>query len=316
MKNIAIPIIKFFLISLFFCLILDQLFTFLIKKNHDFKPSKVVSGTINADIIFQGPSNTLQSINSVLITKQTNYSCYNLGCIGADYDDNIALLHLYLSNNKLPLVIIRQFMPRYFHTKNSLSFHSFLYTPFVNDPFIESILKRRTPLLYNIRQIPLIKYSLYNRQIVNEVLKGGIQLIKGSNEVNFTEGFQPKIASWDIQHYQKFIKDFPDGYNIELDTIALKSYVKYIKLTKKYNVPLIIISPPVYQPYKKYELNRSKILDLMDSICENHSVPFYRMENIEMQLDSSNFWNMTHVNLKGANLYSLYLSKFLKNTLK
>jgi hypothetical protein len=288
----------FFAVLLLLAVLLEKTLDFIIKQNYDFKPSKVASGTIDAEILIQGPSRAVHGIDPRVISAESGITCYNLGMNASSIEEHIILLYLYLKNNKPPKYVFLEIHHAYFR-KNNLTFHSYNYVPFMNDEYVRNFIKKYDYKLYRLNRVPLLKYSLYNKSLLNEAAKGLIQLVTESRESNFINGYQPKFQTWSNTRHDKNTNIISSVYN---DVSYLKLYLEFVELAKKNNIEVVLYSAPMYRHDTEDDI-------AVKNFAYENNLKYLNVNTLEINSDQSLFYDQTHINHQGAVKFSKVFSK-------
>lgn len=278
---------------------------FLIKQNHDFKPSYVASGTIDADILVHGPSRAVYHVVPNIIEDSTDLKTYNIALNASAINEQLLIFKLYLNHNKAPKVIALEMHRGYLREAANLYLHSSNYVPFLNEENILMQVKEQDYFLYQLNYFPGLKYFYHSNNLLNEIAKGALQYWKGSKEVNFTKGFQAKNKEW-ITGLPTY-KYFPE--RIEHSEKLLNGYKDFIELAQKNDVEVIFFTAPLYQA-PAYENT------IIHDLAEEYDIPYWEYNYMPLNQDTTFFYDATHLNKKGATLFSMDFASDMKEYLE
>jgi hypothetical protein len=88
-------------------------------------------------------------------------------------------------------------------------------------------------------------------------------------------------------------------------------------LCRQNDVKLVLVLAPYYKQWapEKYYSNFHFIIDRVKETARQHGIPFYDYTPMELSGDRSCFYNVNHLNRKGATRYSAAVADSLKNYL-
>ena len=89
-------------------------------------------------------------------------------------------------------------------------------------------------------------------------------------------------------------------------------FEQFIKECIDLKVDLILIYTPVYIKGQHYVSNQDIILNYYQTLANRHNITFLDYSTDAICLDKRYFFNATHLNKEGANMFSQKLAKDLK----
>jgi hypothetical protein len=288
----------FFVVLVGGCFAAEAILVHFIKKNYNLKPSLIASGTIQADILVQGPSMVAYGIDPRVIEEKTGKTAYNLGIDNSVIDEHIALYDLYLKYNKKPSLILMGITP-YGFSKGWGVFHSYLYTPYLQDPDIAALVKREDSKLYTFRNFPLLRHTLYNTVELQEVREGLQETYLHKKFDLSSKGFIREDIEW-TGNFDNFKKAHPNGMNIDVDSTVVIRWIEYMRKVKRDGIRLCFYEPPLLREALPYFKNRDQVLKMIDSVCHAEGVPFISFHDLPVKIDKPYFYDSMH--LKGSSV--------------
>jgi uncharacterized membrane protein len=98
---------------------------------------------------------------------------------------------------------------------------------------------------------------------------------------------------------------------------GVKIFNDFIYLCKQKNIKLICVMAPYYKKYtpEKYCTNFFTITDSIRKISQKNNIPFFDLSNTKIAWEKDYFFDINHLNKKGASVYSLAVADSLKNYL-
>ena len=315
MKKFTKKIIYFILPILISATVLDKGISYLLSQAKEEPGNFEVwsdvykeNSNANSDIAIHGSSRSWVHINPKIISDSLHLTSYNFGMDG----HNLWLQYLrhleLLKNHKKPKIIIFS-VDAFTLQKRPDLYQSNQYLPYML--WNENIIKYTSSYVgYTATDyyIPLMRYA-GQTEAVKSALK---VLINRGQQTNYrTNGYRGIDEQWssDFDKAKENLK----YYEIKVDPNSAKLFENFIKQCKVKNIELIFVYTPEYIEGQKFVKNRKNIIDIYQNLSEKYRVPFYNYSNDSICLDKSYFYNASHLNKKGSELFSKKFAHDLKS---
>lgn len=264
----------------------------------------IYRGKISADVVVVGSSRAWTGYNPYILDSVLYCNSYNLGIDGHCLDYQIIRYNTFRRFNAKPNNIILNID---FLSLGKLDepYEREQFFPYINDDSLISIVKEEKRISILDRYLPLFRYYGYSHDIklgVNSYI-----LNKKSPDGDLYKGFRGNTYSWNstnlnsakIIYYKK-------------DSNSIKLLDSFLAKGKKENVNIVLVLAPVYIKTleKIYHLN--EMTTLYETIAKNHNVFILNYMYDSISYDQSNFYNGSHLNKKGAKLFSSKLARDIK----
>ena len=296
-KSILIFGIAFFL--------LDKFFIFFIitsaEKEVDKRLELVINGKINKEIVVFGSSRGARNIIASEIEKETGYSAYNLSYPGSNIEFHEFAIRSLLKFNKIPKVILLSVdYPMAFLPDSVLNFRLDRLYPLVKYSYINNELIARGEK--NLLMSHLFALSRMNKYIINLKQKKFMPKDTVYSDGSMPISFQKPNENWDKA---KTIKKYNSLKELK---IKREAFQKIITMCKENNIRLILVSPPLLDSMDsefkaRLKLLTSNTIEILECDSQN---PIYK--------DKNYYYDKTHLNTKGALIFTKEITLYLKNT--
>ncbi|HRG89457.1 MAG TPA: hypothetical protein PLW44_10585 [Chitinophagales bacterium] len=267
---------------------------------------------IRYDYIMVGSSRTECFFNTAIIDSITGLKGYNLGLDGSEFAESYLLLDQFLKhNNKVKVVFIQadifQMLPDYSY---SYPFHEYRYLPFINDATVAATVKEKRGILKYVvwRYVPFIKYAEFNTEYsIEDVVSkyNNKPYLYANNGFRYLSTISHSDSFVDKRYTEERINtkmSLPDG-NPYLD--------KIIALLKDNGCQPVLIQPPVYAGIEKW----ARQFDIKDE-ARKSNVPYCDYLSVELSTKGSLFRDYTHLDGKGAIIFSTQIADSIKTVVK
>ena len=99
-----------------------------------------------------------------------------------------------------------------------------------------------------------------------------------------------------------------DPYIADIDTTLLQLFTDYIEELQNDSIVPILVAAPVYKGAIDVVLNIGDINNMYRQIATRYDIPFLDYSEIPLTKDTAYFYNATHMNKQGAELFSIQLA--------
>ena len=295
-----------FLLSYF----LDVLISKNLKKSNTFAQEEyttwnaIYEGKVDSDLLIFGSSRAWKHINPTMITDSLHVSAYNLGIDGHNFWLQNLRYRQLLKYNKRPKLIV--FSLDYFTLKkNEDLYNSEQFLPYMlwNRDIKEATISYNgfSSLDY---EIPLIRYYGKYSSIIAAASYSG-------DPVTRVKGYHGRNQAWnsDFDNAKASMKSL----EIKLDKPTIALFENFLKECKANNIKLIFVYTPEYVEGQKFVSNRSQIMGLYKKFSKQYQIPFYDFSNDSISYQKKYFYNASHLNKAGSELFTKKLIDTLKS---
>ena len=294
----------FFLLIVLLAYPLDLLISHSLKKSNyawgEYNTlNDIYNGKINSEIVIYGSSRAWRHIDPELLENKFNLSAYNLGIDG----HNFWLQHLrhktLLKHNKKPKYIIMAIDIWSFQKSTELyNAEQFLPYMFLNKDIIDytKSYKGFTILDY---YLPLIRY-VGNKKAVLQSIENSIFFPRTKSKRK--KGYQGWGGVWnnDLNNAKQTMKQ----YEAKLDPKLVDLFDTFLVECKEKEIEVILVYTPEYLEGQSFVKNRTEIITLFENFSEIHKVPFLDYSGNEICTKKEYFYNASHLNKTGAELFT------------
>ncbi len=266
----------------------------------------IYSKKAECDIAIYGSSRAWVQINPQILSDSLSKSVYNFGIDGHNFwIQYLRHLELIKYNNKPTQIILS--VDLFSLQKRSDLYQSDQFLPYMlwNEPikkYTSSYIGFNTADYY----IPLLRYA-GKRSALSTSLK---MLLKPNSPKKYrNHGFLGMDIQWNSD-FENF-KAKKEIYTIEIDESTVDLFQRFIQECKDLEIELILIYTPEYIEGQNSVSNRNELIDFYKEISKQYELKFYDYSNDEICLNKQLFYNATHLNKQGAEVFSQKLAKKL-----
>lgn len=270
------------------------------KQKIDKRIEVLIDNKINSKIIILGSSRALNNYNPWVIKNITGQTCYNLGYSGSNIVFHEIILDLILKSKNKPKTIIYNIDDLgILYNVDGIEFRKDVLFPFVNNNLINEAINNNLnksnwatlvsqTYRQNVNFINAIRYLVYGQENF-DYKTNNIDSLGANLLVNRELDSVPVFSSNRI--YPKILQINPD---------YLAAFIRIQNKCLSNNIQLVLCYPPLF-------LKPSKFLKFQVNALKTSNVPVIIADTL---LQNANyFFDNDHLNSKGANLYSNFISK-------
>jgi hypothetical protein len=267
----------------------------------------IYEGNVNSDLLIFGSSRAWVHIDPTMITDSLGISSYNLGIDGHNFWLQNLRYRELLKHNKKPKFII--FSLDYLTLmKNKELYNSEQFLPFMlwNKDMKDATISYKGFSAIDY-EIPLIRY--YGN---HDAIEKSLRYFTGhlSNPITRIRGYRGREENWnsDFDNAKASMKSF----KIKLDNPSIVLFENFLKECKANNIKLIFVYTPEYIEGQKFVSNREYIMGLYKKYSKQYQIPFYDFSNDSISYHKKYFYNVSHLNKVGSQLFTKKLIDTLK----
>jgi hypothetical protein len=268
----------------------------------------ILDGKLNADILIYGSSRAWVHFDPQIIEDSLKHSVYNLGIDGHTFNMQYLRHLLAIKYNPKPRMIIHSIDIGTLSKGNLYNPDQFLPYMLWDDTFYH-YLSKYDGFSYFDFKIPLIRY--YGKfDAIKTAIK--MKVLPQSNLVERVKGYKGNDATWnnDFDIAKKTMK----SYKAEIDTSTLNLFENYLKECKTENIKIILVYSPYYFEGQEFIENQEQIIDLYKNLASKYDFIFMDFTKDEICYDKKYFYNASHMNIKGAELFTKKLCSRIIST--
>ena len=311
MKKFLISLLIFLLPLLLLGYFMDSFLTNALKKSKSDEFgvwNDIYNGRINDDVLIYGGSRAWVHFDPKILSDSLHASVYNIGLNGHNFWLQKLRHDLLLKYNKSPKVIL------YAVDLMTLGKRPDLYNPdqflpyMSSDPMMAQAISSYEGYGNFDSKVPMIRYLGKWKTMLAAVRIG---LAPDSQKPDRIKGYQGKRLEWNAD-FDKAVEVMGGKFTMELDSASVVLFDEFLRDCKKKNIEVIFVAPPEYIEGQEFVNNRPEIMGVFADFGKKYDIPYFDYSNDTMSFNKYYFYNSTHMNIRGAELFSKKLVMDLK----
>jgi len=267
----------------------------------------IYDGDINANVAVYGSSRASMHFDTKILSDGLCTPAYNFGITGHNFWTQYYRHTQYLKHNKKPRYILLSMDPFSMIKKvprDNIS--QFLpYSLFNTDMAAYTIGKKEFSAWDYY--VPLVRY-------VGQYQSVGIALQnmtgKESAKPLRYKGYEARDEQWNSD----FVKaqELLGSYKVTVDPEMRRLLQRFVAECQEQNIKLIIVNTPQYYESRKFTQNSDAVMQELKSFANQQGIPFLDYSDSPLCYNKAYFFNATHLNKTGAELFTKQLVSDLK----
>ncbi|MFN1836124.1 hypothetical protein AB2B38_012740 [Balneola sp. MJW-20] len=270
----------------------------------------IFDNKIDSEVVVYGNSRAWVQFNPQIISDSTGYQAYNLGIDGHSFNIQYLRHKLFLKHNEKPEIILMSVDFSTFEKKPES--YNYNYAQFLPYMLWNEDIKEYTQQFEGFDRIeysiPLVRYFGEFTHFLKAVSVRLDEQSKSPRE----DGYKGIESEWnnDLKIAQR---DQPK-LNVAQDPKNIELFEKFLSECKEMNIEVVLVHAPMYNEAMEFIDNNDEILQIFTDIAERNDLVFLDYSDVDMNSNTNYFYNGTHLNAKGSNLFTSILMEDLKKS--
>ncbi len=264
----------------------------------------IYASNIKSNAIILGSSRAWCQYSPKILDSIMGLDFYNLGIDGHTIDYQLLRYNTYRRYCPKPKYIIHNVEFSTLSITNS-GYEREQFFPYVFDDSLINEVSKVKNITFIDKHIPLIRYFGYR-----SLFELGVKSYFGKKHFfdgGLVKGYRGNKYNWNGSELNK-IKTI----KFERDSIAIKLFDNYLEKTKSEGIKIILVFAPIYIEGAKKIVDYNGMYSLYKNLADKYNFLLLDYTNDSISYDKSNFYNATHMNQKGAEIFSKKLANDIK----
>ncbi|QHT66860.1 hypothetical protein GXP67_09415 [Rhodocytophaga rosea] len=273
------------------------------------KINQLMRHELDPAIMVFGSSVAYNHFNAELIEQQTGLSCLNMGLDGGPFTHTNGFMRDFISYSKdCQYIVITE---SYFSFANYQELYEpYKYYPHVSNEHVYNCLIKIEPdVIWKTRYIPF--YNLIHFQskgYLKEVTRGWMRAIGKPMSEKDIKGFHPKHLKWTDEQDNLNKATAPFRVDNIVNEEIFRDFLHMINEINQSGKKVIFVLPPIQKDGQEKLLGLDGLRKKYLSIT-SENVTFLDYTKHQICNNKSLFYNNTHLNATGADVFSTMFAK-------
>lgn len=263
------------------------------------------------DILYLGSSRMHNAINPQIIDSVTGFKSYNAGVEGGNMFEFKMTFDGYLVNHPPPSVMILSIDAKSFDIKKDIFFPPQYFECLDNPVVYNGMSLQKDYNTFLIRYLPFSRIIYYDDFTKIKAVSG----LLGANEMKQLNSFEYNgFLSNGNACIDTSIELKQPSVSFSFQKDAVNWLQQIITKCKREKIELLITFSPEYRYVSQQSVENFPFFSkLLDSMATVNGLPVYRDDSLELCRYPCNFANPTHLNTRGAAVYSAVIAQRISN---
>lgn len=272
------------------------------------KVNAVFNSAQHTDLLMVGSSRVLVHLDPKIMDSVTGLNSYNAGFNSATIKTCFNIISAAIKYQTHIKAVILNIDYGIFGIEQD-PYKDAYYYPFENNGL--DIKMTDSGSIGLVHKAKLFDVALYDDYVKYAAIDG---LLRPNRIVPGYKGYQPHLQ---LNDFKNIFDSSSTPQAIAYSSDAFNLLKQCIAICKQQQVQLIMVMAPYYKkqsPEKCYS-NAAEIVNTIEQTAKQNNVPFFNYTNMSFANEQQYFYNMNHLNSKGAALYTQAVADSVKNYL-
>lgn len=260
----------------------------------------IYSDGLVCDAVIMGSSRGQVQYCPAILDSILGVNCYNLSVDGRCIDAEIVMYNVYRNHAPKPKLIIQNIDFGTLQCSNGYEREQ--YTPYLSKDDLFTQTKDSEGFTWADRWLPLVRYAGYH-----EVIKEGLGMKNKLSKQAMYKGWIGRDEEWDGSVFDAVSK-----VPFEVNPKAVEMFEEYLAQCHREEVLVVMVFAPIYIGVTEKMDSVQLMFDTYQAYAEKYDCPVLNYTYDSLSYDTNYFYNATHLNRKGAELFSTKLALDLK----
>lgn len=257
--------------------------------------SKIINEQLEADLVIMGSSRAWVQYSPAILDSVLQINTYNLGIDGSVLNRQIIRYEVFNHyQTKKPKYIVLNI--DYFSAHEwSYGYEREQFFPYMWDPYMRKEISKVEPISWGERYIPVYRYVTY---------KGLYNVIHEKPWDSKTyKGYMGRDCTWEAKAYEELT-----AFHFDADERVMAMFEQFLEERKKEGVKVIFCYAPMYIGFTNKVENLEEFFACYKGYAERYDIPILDYTYHELSMDTTYFYNASHLNRRGAEIFSTQLA--------
>lgn len=251
----------------------------------------ILHNNIDADVLVMGNSRAWTQYSPAILDSLLGSNTYNLGFDGSSFERQYARYDIYRHyQHTQPKYIIQNI--EYSTLGRTIGYEREQFMPYMMYPYFSHRLQDVEPFSFGELYLPMFRYYVNN--FYDDYFK---------YDYIVTKGYFSDDIPWDGTKL-----DEVEPFKQQVDTCTRDLFIEYIHHTKRDSITLIFVIAPIYTAVWEKVINMDEIHQMYYDLSKLYNIPLLDYSKSSLSQDTTCFYNATHLNRKGSELFSIQLA--------
>ena len=253
----------------------------------------IIYGSVDANLLVLGSSRAWVQYDTHILDSMLNTNSYNLGIDGSAINRQMLRYNMYSHyQNHTPKVVLMNV--DYMSTLGwTIGYEREQFFPYFHIEYAGKEMKEVEPFSLGELYLPMFRY--YKQGVYSTFLES-------SDDKTLFKGYEGKDREWDGTQYSKI-----ESFHFSKNGKTEQAFDEFLSQLKEQDVKVVFVYAPVYIGLTNKVDNLSDCYETFQYYSEKYQIPVLDYTYYYLSYDTAHFYNATHLNKTGAELFTTKL---------
>ncbi len=264
--------------------------------------SKIINEQLDADLVVMGSSRAWVQYSPAILDSILQINTYNMGIDGSGLNRQIIRYEVYDHYQaRKPKYIVLNI--DYFSANEwSYGYEREQFFPYMWNPYMRKEIQKVEPMSWGERYIPVYRYVTY-KGLYNV-------LYEIPWDIKTYKGYMGQDRAWEAKAYEELT-----AFHFKADERVMAMFEQFLEERKNEGVKVVFCYAPMYIGFTNKVENLEEFFVCYKDYAEKYDIPILDYTYHELSMDTAYFYNASHLNRRGAEIFSTQLAHDLDSIL-
>lgn len=257
--------------------------------------SDITHKQLNVDLLVIGSSRAWVQYNPAILDSALHVNSYVLGFDGSHLNRQIVKYNVYdyYQDRKPDIIVVNIDV---WCMNWTYGYEREQYFPYMWSSYIREQILPIEPFTIAEKYLPLYRYTSY---------KGIWSILQEASNVEepLYKGYRGRDQKWNGDVFEKI-----DSVRFEVDERTSEMFDEFLEARKREGIQVIFCYAPIYIGVTEKVTNLQDMYNTYQGLADKYDIPILNYNYSELSKDTKYFYNASHLNKEGSDLFSKQLS--------
>lgn len=257
--------------------------------------SNVINVQWNADLVIMGNSRAWVQYDPAILDSILHINSFNMGIDGSGFNRQILRYEVYNRYQaKKPRWIVMNI--DYFSASDwTIGYEREQFFPYMWNFAARKDIEKVEPMTWVERYLPVCRYVTY-KGLYNVLQEQPV-------DAQTYKGYMGHDLTWNAQAYNGL-----ESYSVKFEKRTMEAFEQFLEERKRDGIKIIFCYAPIYIGFTNKVENLDEFFACYKSYAERYDIPILDYTYQELCMDTAYFYNASHLNRVGAEIFSTQLA--------
>lgn len=260
--------------------------------------NKIINEQLDADLVVMGSSRAWVQYSPTILDSILQINTFNMGIDGSGLNRQVIRYEVFDHYQaKKPKYIVLNV--DYFSANEwSYGYEREQFFPYMWDPYMRKEINKVEPMSWGERYIPVYRYVMYK----------GLYNVAHEKpwDAKTYKGYMGHDRTWNAAAYEELTT-----FHFNADERVMTMFEQFLEERMKEGIKVIFCYAPIYIGFTNKVENLEEFFACYKGYAEKYDIPILDYTYHELSMDTAYFYNASHLNRMGAELFSTQLAQDL-----